>query len=104
MPRPTPAQLAYGSATVVLSTFAMLLLSETRSGLGVAVIAVVALALGLLVAVTVPVSRVSRPSRTVRANRPVPRDAAAEPQRAPAHAHARAQALEPRVGEHSLHG
>jgi len=36
MPRPTSAQLAYGSATVVLSTLAMLLLSETRSGLGVA--------------------------------------------------------------------
>ncbi|MDI3407990.1 hypothetical protein [Streptomyces cavernicola] len=54
MPRPTAAQLAYGSATVVLATLAMLLLSQTRSGIGVAVIAVAALALGLLVAVTVP--------------------------------------------------
>ncbi|MFC5722790.1 hypothetical protein ACFP1Z_21715 [Streptomyces gamaensis] len=58
MSRPTPAQIAYGSATVVLSTLAMLLLSQTRSGPGVALIACVALALGLLVAVTVPMPRV----------------------------------------------
>ncbi|MES4890180.1 hypothetical protein [Streptomyces sp. NPDC096012] len=54
MPRPTAAQLAYGSCTVVLSTLAMLLLSQTSSGLGITVIALVALALGLLVAMTVP--------------------------------------------------
>ncbi|MFF2508379.1 hypothetical protein ACFVTY_34205 [Streptomyces sp. NPDC058067] len=54
MPRPTAAQLAYGSATVICSTLAMLLLSRTSSGLGVAVIAVAALGLGLLVAMTVP--------------------------------------------------
>ncbi|MFD7260855.1 hypothetical protein [Streptomyces sp. NPDC059874] len=54
MPRPTAAQLAYGSATVIVSTIAMLLLSQTSTGLGVAVIAAAALALGLLVAVTVP--------------------------------------------------
>ncbi|WNM35406.1 hypothetical protein RKE30_36110 [Streptomyces sp. Li-HN-5-11] len=54
MPRPTAAQLAYGSCTVIFSTLAMLLLSQTSSGLGIAVIALSALALGLLVAMTVP--------------------------------------------------
>ncbi|MFG2647255.1 hypothetical protein [Streptomyces sp. NPDC048436] len=54
MPRPTPAQLAYGSLTVVFSTLAMLLLSQTSSGPGVAVITAAALGLGLLVAMTVP--------------------------------------------------
>lgn len=54
MPRPTPAQLAYGSCTVVFSTIAMLLLSQTSSGPGITVIALAALALGLLVALTVP--------------------------------------------------
>ncbi|MGA4849114.1 hypothetical protein ACOBQB_23700 [Streptomyces sp. G5(2025)] len=54
MPRPTTAQISYGSVTVVFSTLAMLLLSRTASGIGVAVIAVAALGLGLLVAMTVP--------------------------------------------------
>ncbi|NEB04858.1 hypothetical protein [Streptomyces sp. SID13726] len=54
MPRPTAAQLAYGSITVIFSTLAMLLLSQTSSTVGTAVIAVSALALGLLVAMTVP--------------------------------------------------
>jgi hypothetical protein len=57
MPRPTAAQLAYGSCTVIFSTLAMLLLSQTSSGLGIAVIALSALALGLLVAMTVPLPR-----------------------------------------------
>ncbi|MEJ8644130.1 hypothetical protein WKI68_27970 [Streptomyces sp. MS1.HAVA.3] len=57
MPRPTAAQLAYGSATVIVSTIAMLLLSQTSTGLGVAVISAAALALGLLVALTVPMPR-----------------------------------------------
>ncbi|WP_030962795.1 hypothetical protein [Streptomyces sp. NRRL S-378] len=57
MPRPTAAQLAYGSATVIVSTIAMLLLSQTSTGLGVAVISAAALALGLLVALTVPVPK-----------------------------------------------
>lgn len=61
MPRPTAAQLAYGSATVVFSTLAMLLLSQTRSGFGVTVIAFTGLALGLLVALTVPAPRTARP-------------------------------------------
>ncbi|MFJ9814357.1 hypothetical protein ACIRU3_03635 [Streptomyces sp. NPDC101151] len=57
MPRPTAAQLAYGSCTVIFSTLAMLLLSQTSSGLGVTVIALAALALGLLVAMTVPLPK-----------------------------------------------
>jgi hypothetical protein len=61
MPRPTAAQLAYGSATVVFSTVAMLLLSQAHSGIGVVVIAFAGLALGLLVAVTVPLPRTDVP-------------------------------------------
>ncbi|MFJ5549745.1 hypothetical protein [Streptomyces sp. NPDC093225] len=57
MPRPTAAQLAYGSATVIASTLAMLLLSQTSTGLGVAIISAAALLLGLLVALTVPLPR-----------------------------------------------
>lgn len=57
MPRPTAAQFAYGTCTVIFSTLAMLLLSRTSSGPGVALIAVAALALGLLVAMTVPQPR-----------------------------------------------
>ncbi|QKZ21206.1 hypothetical protein [Streptomyces chartreusis] len=57
MPRPTAAQLSYGSCTVIFSTLAMLLLSQTSSGVGIAVIAVAALMLGLLVAMTVPIPK-----------------------------------------------
>ncbi|MFG2096612.1 hypothetical protein [Streptomyces sp. NPDC048612] len=60
MPRPTAAQLVYGSATVFLSTLAMLLLSQTETGIGVAVIALAGLGLGLLVAMTVPMPGASR--------------------------------------------
>ncbi|MGI5375780.1 hypothetical protein ACQEV2_16310 [Streptomyces sp. CA-251387] len=60
MPRPTAAQLAYGSCTVIFSTLAMLLLSQTSSGVGIAVIAVAALLLGLLVAMTVPMPKKPR--------------------------------------------
>lgn len=62
MPRPTVAQFAYGSCAVILSTFALLLLSGTSSGAGVAAVAVVALALGLVVAVRVPVPASRRPA------------------------------------------
>ncbi|MFC8725119.1 hypothetical protein [Streptomyces bacillaris] len=54
MPRPTAAQLVYGSATVVCTTLALLLLSGTESGIGVAIAATTGLALGLLVAVRLP--------------------------------------------------
>ncbi|WP_405780421.1 hypothetical protein [Streptomyces sp. NBC_00859] len=60
MTRPTASQLSYGSATVVFSTLAMLLLSRTSSGVGVAVIVVAALVLGLLVAVTVPMPKAAQ--------------------------------------------
>src|SRR6476646_9649395 len=53
LPRPTTAQLAYGSLTVVLSTLATLLLSDVRSGAAVVAVAAGGLLLGLLVAVTV---------------------------------------------------
>ncbi|MBT2410729.1 hypothetical protein J7I94_09175 [Streptomyces sp. ISL-12] len=66
MPRPTVAQFAYGSLTVILSTFAMLLLSQTTSAGWIAVVAVVALTLGLLVAMTVPTPK----PRTVAVHRP----------------------------------
>ncbi|WP_406727330.1 hypothetical protein WJ438_25660 [Streptomyces sp. GD-15H] len=66
MPRPTVAQLAYGSCTVVFSTLAMLLLSQTSSGVGIALVVVAALALGLLVAMTVPLSRPARPAPVAR--------------------------------------
>ncbi|MET8582555.1 hypothetical protein ABZX39_16960 [Streptomyces collinus] len=69
MPRPTAAQLAYGSCTVIFSTLAMLLLSQTGSGLGIAVIALAALALGLLVAMTVPLPR-TRATETVAQGAP----------------------------------
>ncbi|WP_432028525.1 hypothetical protein [Streptomyces sp. 1222.5] len=73
MPRPTVAQLAYGSCTVVLSTLAMLLLSQTSSGLAITVIALAALALGLLVAMTVPTPRpVEAPAQTTAEKERVP--------------------------------
>ncbi|GGJ87621.1 hypothetical protein GCM10011583_18990 [Streptomyces camponoticapitis] len=68
MPRPTAAQLAYGSATVVLSTLVMLLLSGVTSVVGIAVIALVALCLGLLVSVKAVRPRVAEPVRTSPAN------------------------------------
>lgn len=94
MPRPTIAQLAYGSLTVVLSTFAMLLLSDVRSGAGVAAITVAGLILGLIVAVTVSLPAAARsrsaqaPSPAVPAQRPHPRVTSG--------------ATQSRVGEHSL--
>ncbi|AZQ35066.1 hypothetical protein EJ357_17505 [Streptomyces cyaneochromogenes] len=72
MPRPTAAQLAYGSCTVIFSTLAMLLLSQTSSGAGIAVIAVSALLLGLLVAMTVPMPR---RTRVVTVRKPADTDA-----------------------------
>ncbi|MEU6929126.1 hypothetical protein [Streptomyces sp. NPDC046385] len=57
MQRPTAAQSAYGSATVVLATVALLLLSGTTTTLGIAAICAAGLVLGVLVAVTMPVRR-----------------------------------------------
>lgn len=89
MPRPTAAQLAYGSCTVIFSTLAMLLLSQTSSGVGIAVIAVAALALGLLVAMTAPAPK----SRVVVVRRPAARKA--ERAEAPVPASIAATASEP---------
>lgn len=111
MPRPTAAQLSYGSVTVVFSTLAMLLLSRTESGIGIAVIGTAALALGLLVAVTVPLPARRKTAKAAKARAAVSahRDtvpAAAEPEgrtfdtaqsRIPA-----ARTASERVGEHSL--
>ncbi|MGG8407601.1 hypothetical protein ACM614_13745 [Streptomyces sp. 12297] len=96
MPRPTAAQLAYGSATVIVSTIAMLLLSQTRTGVGVAVITAAALFLGLLVALTA-----AMPKRTARRVRTNPATVPAEQAGAPA-----ARVPEPRPAEqpaHSVH-
>ncbi|MEU6985572.1 hypothetical protein ABZ946_19405 [Streptomyces sp. NPDC046324] len=62
MPRPNAAQLAYGSATVVFSTVALLLLSRTTTPLGIAVISAAGLLLGLLVAVTMPAHHKAAPA------------------------------------------
>lgn len=89
-PRPTAAQLAYGSCTVILSTLAMLLLSQTSSAVVIAIIAFSALALGLLVAMTVPVPK----SRVVAVHRP-----AAETAQAPVRASIASAASEQPVHE-----
>jgi hypothetical protein len=113
MPRPTAAQLAYGSATVVFSTLALLLLTQATHGAGVAAIGVASMAIGLVVAVALPMSRTAREARTRKAAHTVrTKRAAAESMSASAasadglttrvstpHAHAGAEA---RVGEHSL--
>ncbi|MFH7595192.1 hypothetical protein WDV06_08805 [Streptomyces racemochromogenes] len=103
MPRPTAAQLAYGSATVIVSTIAMLLLSQTSTGVGVAVISAAALALGLLVALTVPLPRRRGRHAAARGTRP----AAAVPGtvRADAGTDTAARVPEPRTApvEHSVH-
>lgn len=51
MPRPTIAQVAYGSLTVVLTTVALLLATDARSGAAVAGLAAAGLLAGLLMAV-----------------------------------------------------
>ncbi|MGD3111089.1 MULTISPECIES: hypothetical protein [unclassified Streptomyces] len=103
MPRPTATQLVYGSATVFLSTLAMLLLSQTQTGIGVAVIAIAGLGLGLLVAMTVPMPGMSRVVRrhTARVKSPAaPAPLTAVPAPAERFAPPRPRAGA-RVGEHS---
>ncbi|MFE9726370.1 hypothetical protein ACFYQ5_22920 [Streptomyces sp. NPDC005794] len=100
MPRPTAAQFSYGSATVVVSALAMLLLFRTESGIGVAAVCTVALALGLLVASALPAR--TKPTRQQTARRTT-----APP--TPARTHRTIEDIEiaaaqrARVGEHSLH-
>ncbi|THA78591.1 hypothetical protein E6R60_06965 [Streptomyces sp. A0642] len=108
MPRPSAAQLSYGSVTVVFSTLAMLLLSRTESGLGIAVIGTAALALGLLVAVTVPLParrKTAKSGAAVSARRATAPAAAGTEGRALDPVQSRipaARAASERVGEHSL--
>lgn len=110
MPRPTAAQLAYGSATVVFSTLALLLLTRTTNGIAVAAIGLASMALGLVVAVALPMGRTARTPKaahTVRTNHAAASGVSASAAsadglttRVPAsHAHAGA---ETRVGEPSL--
>ncbi|MCF6525591.1 hypothetical protein [Streptomyces sp. JJ36] len=75
MPRPAPAQLAYGGLAVVASTLALLLVSGARSGPGVLVVATVALALGVAVALAVPAARPAPARRTARGSAAAPRAA-----------------------------
>ncbi|MQY13973.1 hypothetical protein SRB5_41330 [Streptomyces sp. RB5] len=57
MPRPSVAQLVYGTITVICSAAAMLLLTQAQARFTVFAICLTALALGLLVAVTAPGTR-----------------------------------------------
>jgi hypothetical protein len=91
MPRPTPAQFAYGSATVVLSTVAILLLSGASSGPGVVVVVLVGLALGVLVALALAGNRypeaadLDAETRPAGDGRPTPATARSGPRRGGAH-------------------
>ncbi|MFD4899777.1 MULTISPECIES: hypothetical protein [unclassified Streptomyces] len=94
MPRPTAAQFSYGSATVVFSALALLLLFRTESGIGVAAVGTVALLLGLLVALALPArTRTARPATAptaARTHRTIEDIEIAAAQRE-------------HIGEHSLH-
>ncbi|MGW2839815.1 hypothetical protein ACWCWD_18700 [Streptomyces sp. NPDC001493] len=95
MPRPTAAQLVYGCATVVLVTFALLLLSGASSAAEVGVVCLAALVLGVLVAVAVPAPRWGRG--------PLP-SGAARPYRTPARASRESDTTAgERVGGHARH-
>ncbi|MFE0222351.1 hypothetical protein ACFW0U_16045 [Streptomyces albidoflavus] len=63
MARPTLAQYATGTATVVLATLALLLLTGTTGGAGGALIAAAALGLGLGAACAVARARGAAPPR-----------------------------------------
>ncbi|MDF6020756.1 hypothetical protein [Streptomyces sp. JH34] len=94
MPRPTAAQFSYGSATVVFSALAMLLLFRTESGIGVAAVGTTAMVLGLLVATALPartktVRKATAPPTAARTHRTIEDIEIAAAQRR-------------RVGEHSL--
>ncbi|WP_432128725.1 hypothetical protein [Streptomyces sp. bgisy082] len=73
MQRPNAAQLTCGSATVVLATVALLLLSGTTAVAGIAAACAAGLLLGVLVAVTMPGRRGSvKTSAPVRSADGVP--------------------------------
>jgi hypothetical protein len=107
IPTPTVAQCAYGAATVVLSTLAMLLLTQTASPLWVGVIACAGLGLGLLVATRVPGPRTGRAGKVPERADETP--AAPAPAPAPAAgtyegARVPGPRARPSVAEHSLRG
>ncbi|MFJ6700749.1 hypothetical protein ACIQM4_32530 [Streptomyces sp. NPDC091272] len=105
LPTPSVAQCTYGAMTAVLSTLAMILLSQTTSGAWIAVIACAALGLGLLVAMTVPISHTRRTARS-SAGEPAAVPAPAAPARPGAYDGVRVPGPRARssVGEHSLPG
>ena len=92
MPRPTTAQVACGSLTVVLATVVLLLATDARSGAAVAVLAAAGLLAGVCVAVALA-PRGRRPETSVPVAEPAP------PVSVP---RARVAAAEPRLTEHSL--
>jgi hypothetical protein len=99
MPRPTNAQVAYGSLTVVLFTIAMLLLTHARSTAAVAAVAAGGLVCGLLVVAAGAAAqsrRAAAPAATARSSAAPLTSLAPLPR-----ARVRAGA-ERRVGEHSL--
>ncbi len=104
MPRPTAAQLAYGSATVVFSTLAILLLTRTTNGVAVAAIAVCAMALGLVVAVALPMGAAKRAATASAASAvsAVSADSFAGRASMPVSAPRAATGAQSRIGEHSL--
>ncbi|MFD7863249.1 hypothetical protein [Streptomyces sp. NPDC059783] len=102
MPRPTAAQLLLGSATVVFTTLAMLLLSGATSGTGIALIGTAALALGLLVAVTVPLRTRGRTGNAASGPLTVPVHPATGTGPDVQSTIPAARTAAPRVGEHSL--
>ncbi|MFJ2954201.1 hypothetical protein [Streptomyces sp. NPDC087270] len=93
MPRPTNAQVAYGSTTVVLFTLAVLLLADVRSAGAVVAVAALGLLLGLLVGAALgPGGRRSAAMAAPAVPAAVPR----------ARVSGSVQSAEARVGEHSL--
>ncbi|MFE7384979.1 hypothetical protein ACFU9F_31980 [Streptomyces zhihengii] len=99
MPRPTAAQYAYGSATVVFSAVALLLLTGATGPAAVAVVGTLALGLGLAVAVAAPARRAAAARRRPAAESSAPAPAARAGEIAPRMPAPRAEA---RVGGHSL--
>ncbi|MBM9621339.1 hypothetical protein ACFQ60_20635 [Streptomyces zhihengii] len=98
MPRPTAAQYAYGSATVVFSAVALLLLTGATGPAAVAVVGTLALGLGLAVAVAAPARRAAARRRPAPGSS-APAPAARAGEIAPRMPAPRAEA---RVGGHSL--
>ncbi|MFG3494405.1 hypothetical protein [Streptomyces sp. NPDC047928] len=104
MPRPTAAQLAYGSATVVCSTVAMLLLFRTTTGIGVTVTAVAGLLLGLLVTLVLPLAARARAARKAAPAQTADAPRTSGAARTDDGLAARVPSPRARAGEHSLRG